>query len=169
MITTSNAAIAEKAMVIREHGSRVRYLHEVLGYNYRMTDIAAAIGIEQLKKLEGFNKKRIENAVKLTRGLKDIEGIETPFIAPDVRHVFHQYTLRVKNREKVVKVMEKAGIGYGIYYLVPVHKQKLYIDYKDDKLPEAEEASREVLSLPVHPGIGEKEIDYIITTLKEVL
>lgn len=165
MITTSNEAIAEKARVIREHGSRVRYQHEVLGYNYRMTDIAAAIGIEQLKKLEGFNKKRIENAAKFTSGLKDMEGIETPYVAPDLRHVFHQYTLRVKNREKVVKVMEKAGIGYGIYYPVPVHKQKLYKDYKDKKLPEAEEASRKVLSLPVHPGIGEKEIDYIITIL----
>ncbi len=166
IITTNSEEIAEKAKLIREHGSKVRYEHIALGYNYRMTDIAAAIGIAQLKKLEEMNAKRIENAKRLSEGLKGIKGIVTPYIAPEVKHVFHQYTIRVENREEIIKRLEKAGIGYGIHYPRPIHKQKLYIDLGyEDKLPVAEKASQEVLSLPVHPGIGEGDIDYIIEVI----
>jgi perosamine synthetase len=167
MITTNNKDVAERARLIREHGSRVRYEHLTLGYNYRMTDIAAAIGLVQLGKLEEMNERRIENARKLNEGLKRIKYVTTPYVAPYVKHVFHQYTIRVKNREELVKRLEEAGIGYGIYYPKPVHKQKLYVSlgYKDE-LPRAEEASREVLSLPVRPGLSDENINYIITTVR---
>jgi dTDP-4-amino-4,6-dideoxygalactose transaminase len=166
MIATNNDDIAKKARLIREHGSKTRYHHETLGYNYRMTDIAAAIGIEQLKKLDGFNEKRIENAKILTQGLKDIDDVATPYVAPDVKHVFHQYTIRVRNRDEVIERLEKAEIGYGIHYPIPVHKQRFYRDFSDEGLPMAEEASKEVLSLPVHPHLSREDIEQILKVLR---
>ena len=82
MITTNSEEFAENAKVFRAHGSATKYHHDVLGYNFRMTDIAAAIGLEQLKKIDSFNEKRIANAKCLNEGLKDIEAIETPCIPP---------------------------------------------------------------------------------------
>lgn len=171
MITTDDARIAEKARLIREHGSKLRYYHDVLGYNYRMTDIAAAIGIEQLKKLDAMNHKRISNAKLLTRGIEKITGLETPYISPHAKHVFHQYTIRVReeygiSRDALVERLNKNGIGTLVYYPLPIHKQKLYkkLGYRD-KLPMAEEAAKEVLSLPVHAGVSETEIRHIVASL----
>ncbi len=170
MITTDDARIAEKARLLREHGSKLRY-HDVLGYNYRMTDIAAAIGIEQLKKLDAMNHKRISNAKLLTRGIEKITGLETPYISPHAKHVFHQYTIRVReeygiSRDALVERLNKNGIGTLVYYPLPIHKQKLYkkLGYRD-KLPMAEEAAKEVLSLPVHAGVSETEIRHIVASL----
>jgi dTDP-4-amino-4,6-dideoxygalactose transaminase len=167
MITTNSKEVAERAGLLRSHGSRVRYDHEILGYNYRMTDVAAAIGIEQLKKLDTFNEKRIENAGRLTDGLKNTSGLVLPYVSGGVKHVYHQYTIRVENRAGLIERLEEAGIGYGIHYPKPVHWQKLYrhLGY-EDSLPEAEKASADVLSLPVHPGVREEDIDSIISSVK---
>jgi perosamine synthetase len=172
MLTTDKAEIAEKARLLREHGSKVRYHHQNLGYNYRMTDIAAAIGLAQLNKLESFNRKRIENSRKLTDALREIKGLIPPIVKPGVKHVFHQYTIRVTkdfhlSREEAVKRLNEKGIGTGIYYPIPVHKQP-YIkgDFGDLKI--SEDASNAVLSLPVHPGISNEDLDYMCETLKEL-
>jgi perosamine synthetase len=172
MLTTNNALIAEKARLLREHGSNIRYHHQRLGYNYRMTDIAAAIGLAQLKKLEYFNKKRIENSRRLTDALSGIKGVIPPLVKPGVKHVFHQYTIRVKedfhlSRDKAVKRLNEKGIGTGVYYPVPIHKQPYFKDDYDD-LKRSEEASITVLSLPVHPGISDVDLDYICKTLQEL-
>jgi perosamine synthetase len=170
MITTDSREIAEKARMIRGHGSKIRYHHETLGYNYRMTDIAAAIGIEQLKKLDGMNEKRIKNANLLTEGLGKIDGLVPPHVSPRARHVFHQYTIRVSNRDELSKKLIKKGVETGIYYPIPIHRQKLYERlYDADELLEAEKASREVLSLPVHPAVSEENIRFIISSFKESL
>ena len=168
MITTSSEEVAERARLLREHGSRQRYEHIALGYNYRMTDMAAAIGLVQLRKLDSMNARRRENARRLSEGLKSVEGITTPYVAPEVKHVFHQYTIRVKNRGKLLKRLEEAGIGYGIHYPRPVHRQKLYLElgYGEVSLPRAEKASREVLSLPVHPALSEGDVEYIIRVIR---
>ena len=170
MVTTSSDEVAERARLIREHGSRVRYEHIALGYNYRMTDIAAAIGLVQLAKLEQMNARRIENAAMLSRELKGVEGIETPYVMPEVKHVFHQYTVRAERREELIKKLEKAKIGYGIHYPKPVHRQRLYLElgYGDVSLPRAEKASREVLSLPVHPALKEEEVKLIAEVVGDV-
>ncbi|MFV2041204.1 MAG: DegT/DnrJ/EryC1/StrS family aminotransferase, partial [Candidatus Hydrothermarchaeales archaeon] len=120
MLTTDDSEIADRARLLREHGSKVRYHHDVLGYNYRMTDIAAAIGLEQLKKLDSFNTARKGNAERLTEALKGVEGIEAPIVRGDVKHVFHQYTIRVtsdfhRTRDEVVQRLKESGIGTGIY------------------------------------------------------
>jgi perosamine synthetase len=170
MITTDNAEMAEKARVLRAHGESERYTHVVLGYNFRMTDIAAAIGIVQLKKLENFNKKRVENAKYLTENIDEIDGINSPYVAPNVRHVFHQYTVRVgeSNRDKLMEFLKSRGIGTGIHYPKPIYQQKIYQERGFDSFcPESESASSEVLSLPVHPSLNKAELEEIVSALKE--
>jgi dTDP-4-amino-4,6-dideoxygalactose transaminase len=167
MVTTNNRQIAEKIKLLREHGSRTRYHHNILGYNFRMTSIAAAMGITQLKKLEKFNRLRIRNAEYLSKKLAGISGIITPQVREGCRHVFHQYTVRItsefgKSRNEVAEVLKKNGIGCGIYYPLPIHQQKLYrrLGYRV-RLPVAEKMSKQVLSLPIHPRVTRRDLDKI--------
>ena len=166
MITTNNKSVYEKAKKIRNHGQEKRYYYDTLGYNFRMTDICAAIGICQLNKLDDFNKARRKNAEFFSKKLSKLDYLEIPKTASNKEHVFHQYTLRIKNhgREAVLQGLEKADIGYGIYYPMPLHKQPLYIElgYKD-KLKETEKASEEVVSIPVHPLLKKEELEYIVS------
>ena len=176
MITTDNPGIAKQARMLRDHGSSRRYVHEMLGFNLRMTDIGAAIGMVQLKKLDQFNSARRMNAAHLTGKLKHVAGITTPDDAPG--HVFHQYTVRVAGvdgsrcgdctRDDLVAHLGEKGIGTGVYYPIPIHKQPLYRKLGfEDSLPVAERFADEVLSLPVHPAVSEADLDYIIETMKE--
>ena len=159
MITTNSEEIAEKARMIRNHGQKQRYWHESLGYNYRMTEIAAAIGLVQLKKLEGFNAGRIRNAEYYNKHLKTVEKL---FVLKGIKHVFHQYTIRVKGRENFLNYLERNGVGYGIYYPVPIHKQPLFKEYNEIKLENVEEACDEVVSIPAHPALADEELKYIV-------
>jgi perosamine synthetase len=175
IITTNDAALDEKMRMLREHGSKVRYHHDILGYNFRMTDIAAAIGIAQLERLPSFNEARIKNASYLDKRLSGLKGIITPYVAKGAKHVYHQYTIRVTNesgyeRDAFAKMLNEKGIGTGIHYPIPLHKQVLYqnLGYKD-KLPVAEKAAREVLSLPVHPSVSAKDLEYISETIRGAL
>jgi perosamine synthetase len=173
MITTDDKNVAERARMIRSHGSKVRYFHETLGYNLRMTDIAAAIGIVQLKRLDEFNRVRISNAKTLSEKLNKITGFMLPGIDKRCGHVFHQYTVRVNSnsisRDEVVSFLGKKGIGTGIYYPLPIHKQPYYkeIGFKDS-LPICEKAASEVFSLPVHPAINKTDIDTISKAMGEL-
>jgi dTDP-4-amino-4,6-dideoxygalactose transaminase len=170
IITTDNDEIAEKARILRAHGESERYTHVVLGYNFRMTDIAAAIGVIQLKKLETFNESRIENAKYLTKGIDKIKGIKTPYVSDNVKHVFHQYTIRVEKskRDELMKFLNSNDIGTGIHYPKPIYQQKLYQELGyTASCPEAEKASSEVLSIPVHPSLKIDDLEKIVSVLAE--
>ena len=170
IITTDDNSYDKDARALRAHGESERYEHVILGYNFRMTDIAAAIGVVQLKKLEGFNEKRIENAEYLTEHINTIEGIEPPFVAENVKHVFHQYTIRVKEgkRDELRDILNNEGIGTGIHYPKPIYKQNLYenLGYTDD-CPETEKAATEVLSIPVNPGLSAEDLGKIVSVLED--
>ena len=170
MITTNDKSAYEKARKFRNHGQEKRYYYDALGFNFRMTDICAAIGICQLNKLDGFNKTRKKNAEYFSKKLSNIDYLQCPKTNPNNEHVFHQYTLRIKDgrRDEVIQGLEKAGIGYGIYYPMPLHKQPLYIElgYKD-KLKETEKAAEEVISIPVHPLLNKEEIEHIVSFFEE--
>lgn len=168
MITTNDKDIAQRARMIRSHGQKERYFHEILGHNYRMTDIAAAIGLCQLRKLELFNNERIDHAKILTKGLSGIKGVVLPHSKPNVKHVFHQYTVRVTedfgiSRDELREKLRSKGVATEIYYPLSIHKQPLYqkLGY-NDHLPNSEKAVKEVLSLPVHPLLTREELDYIV-------
>jgi dTDP-4-amino-4,6-dideoxygalactose transaminase len=171
MVTTNDDEVADRARLIRSHGMRVRYYHESLGYNFRMTNIHAAIGMAQLGKLESFNQTRIANAAYLS-GCLPLDRVHVPRARPGTRHVFHQYTVRIMpplERDKVRERLAAAGVGTEVYYPVPVHKQQLYLElgYGDQSFPESERAAGRVLSLPVHPGLSLEDLQTITTAVDE--
>ncbi len=168
MITTNNQNIFEKSKMIISHGSKIRYNHEIFGLNFRMTNIAAAIGIEQLKKLNEFNKKRMKNADYLIRNLKDTKII-LPSIPQNHKHVFHQFTIMIDNRDNVLKKLHEKEIKADIFYPKPIFEQPFYkkLGYNGNGLEVSQRVSGKVLSLPIHPSLTKNDLDYIIKTLKE--
>jgi perosamine synthetase len=172
MITTDDDALAEQARRIIAHGMQVRYYHDSLGYNYRMTDVAAAIGIEQLKKLPAFNARRVENARFYDRHLANIPGLITPAVYPRRTHVYHQYTLRItsdfgKSRDAVAEGLSQQGISTGIYYPIPAHRQAAVqpLGLGEGVFPVAEQMAQEVLAIPVHPVLSEADRMFIVDSL----
>ena len=158
MVTTNNDDLAEKADSIRNHGrekTKWGYEHGRVGYNYRMTDVAAAIGIEQLKKLLGFNQRRIENARYLNEKLTEVE---TPFVLPNVEHVYHQYTIKVDNRDQLIEKLKQNKIGFGIYYPKPLHRYPHLEQFGHGDLKNSEELVSKVISLPVHPAVSDQDL-----------
>lgn len=173
-VVTNDGELADKMKLYREQGMKVRYHHEVIGYNYRMTNISAAIGIEQLKRLPEFTKKRQRNAQQLTKSLSKIKGIITPTTPDEYEHVFHQYVIKVtpefgKSRDELIKYLADNEIGSMIYYPIPVHQQKPYREMGIKvSLPITERLSQEVLALPVHPQLSEQDITTIIQTIERI-
>ena len=171
MITTNNEVINEKCRMIRNHGSKEKYKHETLGYNFRLDDVRAAIGIVQLKKLNNFNKKRLENAQYLNKNL-NIKGIVKPKIKEG--HSFNQYTIRITNefkktRDEIIDILKKNNIITAVYYPTPIHKTEFYqkLGYKST-LKVSEKISKEVLSLPIHPDVTQKDLNNIINILEDI-
>jgi dTDP-4-amino-4,6-dideoxygalactose transaminase len=166
MIVTNDSQIAERARLLRSHGSPRTYEHVILGYNMRLTDLAAAIGLVQINKLGQWNSMRRANAAYLTENLSKIKGIVTPKVRSDSEHVFHQYTIRIPDRDHAAQKLRENGVGVGIHYPTPSHQQPLYKELGySDVLPVSEAASKEVLSLPVHPSLTRDELDHIIQSI----
>ena len=170
MITTDDDVVMEKCRVIRNHGMRRRYYHDELGYNFRMTDVHAAIGNAQLAKLDMYNNKRKENADYYNRHLK---GVTVPFIPEGYAPVYHQYTIRVPKgkRDGLRAFLKEKGVGSEIYYPLPIHKQGFYMEmFGDDKTyPEADFAATEVLSIPVHPSLSKKDLEKVALSINEFM
>jgi len=170
MITTDDPVTDEKCRVIRQHGMRRRYYHDELGYNFRMTDVHAAIGLAQLSKLDRFNTQRQANAKFLSDNLK---GVVTPLVPEEYTHVFHQYTILVPDgkRDALRSHLQERGIGSEIYYPVPIHQQSFYMSELGYKitLPETEKATAKVLSLPVYAGLTASDLEEIVTAVNEFM
>jgi perosamine synthetase len=173
MVTTSDKAMAERLRQIINHGQKEKYLHMTLGYNYRMTDMAAAIGLVQLKKLEKFNVRRRRNADFLTSNIR-CRGVITPAVAPGAHHVYHQYVIRLTEefplkRPEFIDYLGAKGIGTAVHYPLPIHRQPLYALQNDpDPCPVSTTLSSCVLSLPVHPLLDGKELKYICDAINKV-
>jgi dTDP-4-amino-4,6-dideoxygalactose transaminase len=170
MITTNDDVIDESCRVIRNHGMRKRYYHDELGYNFRMSDMHAAVGLAQIAKLDQFNAKRQENAAFYDKALK---GVVTPYVPEGYSHVYHQYTVRVSGgkRDALRTYLAEHEIGSEVYYPVPIHKQAFYMsEYGFNvTLPETEKAALEVLSIPVHPGITAADREKVASTINEFM
>jgi perosamine synthetase len=174
MVTTNDDGIAETCRLLRNHGQQKQYYHTILGYNYRMTEIEAAIGISQLARLDEFNRRRIENAAFLTSAIADIPGLIAPIVRPGRKHVFHQFTIRVTEeypltRDQLKEHLQEKGIECAVHYPLPIYSQPSYasLGYTDN-LPIVEKASREVLSIPVHPSLMQEDLNLIIEALQYV-
>ena len=167
MVTTADPELADRMRLLREHGMRVRYHHEIVGHNFRMTDIHAAIGLAQLAKLPGYNDRRRAIAARYDRELR---GVITPAVAIDVTHVYHQYTIRVNRRDEFVEQLRERGVGTAVYYPIPVHRQKPFIalGYGDQHFPVTEQLTEQVVSIPVHPSLTDEEVATVIGAVNEV-
>jgi len=166
MITTDDAELAGRVRLLREHGMKVRYHHEIVGYNFRMTDLAAAIGLAQLPRLPSFNDRRRAIAARYDAELR---GVITPAVRPGVRHVYHQYTIRVHGRDAFAERLRERGVGSAIYYPIPVHRQKpfLALGYGDQSYPVTDRLTEQVLSIPVHPSLSDDEVATVIGAVNE--
>ena len=175
MITTNDPKLADNARLLINHGQSRKYHHDTLGYNYRMTEICAAIGSVQLRKLDGFNAKRIENAALLSNGIRKLTGLTVPYVMKDVKHVFHQYVLKVEascrlDRDELADRLTEQGVGVAVHYPIPIYRQPLYkeLGYGGTVCPNTEAACRRVLSLPVHPLVDKKDIKYLLGVLESL-
>jgi perosamine synthetase len=166
MLTTDDGELAERVRLLREHGMKVRYHHEVVGYNFRMTDIAAAIGLAQLPKLPEFNARRQAIAARYDAELR---GVVTPTVRPGVTHVYHQYTIRVRERDAFAEQLKERGVGSAIYYPIPVHRQKSFValGFGTGRFPVTERLTEQVLSIPVHPSLTDEEVATVIGAVNE--
>lgn len=171
MITTDDDSKAARLRLLRSHGDTGKYNHVALGYNYRMTNIQAALGLVQLKKLEGFNSSRIKNAELLSQKIK-IKGITTPFKSNNTRHVYNQYVVKVEedfaaSRDRLIEYLLSKGVGSAVHYPKAVYEQPLYreLGYRNVKCPASEDVSRKVMSLPVHPSLSRDDVEYIAETM----
>lgn len=166
MTTTNDTEIAEQVQLLRAHGQSSRYQHAALGYNFRMTDVHAAIGLGQLKKINLFTQRRQENAAQLNAGLANVEGLQTPEVGSDRTHVYHQYTIRTARRDELKEHLQKTGIGFGVHYPQLINQSPAMKQYASP-CPHAEKATKEVLSLPVHPAVGDEDLEKIVTTISQ--
>jgi perosamine synthetase len=175
VITTDSDETAETLRLIRTHGEKAKYASLMLGYNYRMSEIQAAIGLVQLEKLPAFVVKRRENAKRLTRLLAKTDRLQLPEETKNRQHSWYLYTVRLKNatenkRNKIVEKLRQKGIGAEVYYIHPVHLMPYYHErFGRRKLPETEKAAKQVFSLPIHPSVTEAQVDYIGKTLLNLL
>ncbi|HPN87756.1 MAG TPA: DegT/DnrJ/EryC1/StrS family aminotransferase [Candidatus Omnitrophota bacterium] len=170
LVTTNDAVLAKFMKMTSDHGRTGKYEHLIDGYNYRLSEIFAAILSVKLKYLSQWTQSRRENARMYNDLLKDLKVI-TPFESDDVMHVYHLYVIRVKNRDKVRNALAKDGISTGIHYPLPLHLQKVYkhLGYKKGDFPVAEKCAKEILSLPMFAELTEEEIRQVVATLKKVL
>ncbi len=167
MITTNDEALAAKMRLLRSHGEESRYSSSILGFNYRLTEVASAIALAQLGKLAGFNARRASNAQYLARNLR---GLTLPEAPSDGSMVWHLYTVRVAHdRDGLAAWLAARGIQTGVYYPTPVPDQPLYRDlgFDGSTSPNARRLSREVLSLPVHAGLSQGDLETIVTAVNE--
>jgi perosamine synthetase len=168
IITTNDDTIAENCRLLRNHGMKRRYYHDMLGYNFRMSDLHAAIGLAQINRLNEFTAKRQANAAYLNAHISG--KVITPAVKPPYDHVWHQYTIRVSNnRDELVKQLNANGVGTGIFYPIPAHKHE-YMQHivGDISLPVAEQVAAEVISLPVHPQLTQIDLEKIVDEVNKL-
>lgn len=168
MIVTNSSELAEKIDVLRRQGGKTRYEADVLGFNSRLDSIQAVILQVKLKYLDEWNARRRALAENYDRLLQNL-AVTTPYCAPDVEHVFHQYTIRARERDALQEDLKKNGIGSMVYYPIPIHLQKLYESLKlqPGTLPISEETSRCVLSLPMYPELTFEQQEQIADTIRQ--
>lgn len=166
MIVTNDDILAEKIRMIIAHGSKRKYYHEILGVNSRLDSLQAAILDVKLKYLDEYCSARNAAAEKYNEKFKGI--FETPYVMPGVKHIYHQYSIRVKNRDKMQELLKEEGIPSMIYYPVPLHLQDAYkYDYKYGDYPISEEIAKDIISLPMHTELTDEQIDFIASKVIE--
>jgi len=169
-IFTNNDKLAQRMSMIVNHGSKVKYHHEIVGVNSRLDSIQAAVLKIKLPLLNSYCAARLNAAQQYNEGLKNINWIKTPLIMNYSTHVFHQYTLQITNgrRDEVKDFLSKKGISSMVYYPIPLHQQTAFKSFnRNTNFPVSDEFQSNVLSLPIHTELNEETINFIVESLKE--
>jgi dTDP-4-amino-4,6-dideoxygalactose transaminase len=171
MIVTGDASLADAARMLRVHGGRERYYHDVVGINSRLDALQAAVLLVKMKHLDGWHEGRRKNAAYYDGELSKIAGVTIPSIEPRNESVYNQYVIRVKERDALRDHLRQRGVGCDVYYPVPLHLQKCFafLGGKAGDFPESERAARETLALPVYPELGTAEKEYVVSTIRDFL
>jgi dTDP-4-amino-4,6-dideoxygalactose transaminase len=170
MVVLADDAAARQVRLLRNQGMERRYANEIVGFNMRMTDVHAAIGRAQLRRLPEWTEQRRRNAAYLTRALEPVAaetGLVPPRIGAAAEPVWHQYTVRVPHRDEVVAALGAAGVPVGVYYPTPIHRLPAYD--LDLDLPQTAAAAAEVVSLPVHPAVPPGGLDRVAAAVAEAM
>lgn len=165
MVSTGDPEVARMVRLLRNQGMEKRYENEVIGFNTRMTDVHAAIGRVQLRKLGAWTEQRQRNAEFLSA---NIDGVVVPKVAEQATHVYHQYTIKVDaaERDGFVTALAEQGVGSGVYYPIPTHRLPSFGLTAD--LPVTEQVAAEVISLPVHPSLTQDDLETIVNAVNRV-
>ena len=175
MVSTKIKEYADKIRLIRSHGEVSEYQSTMIGHNYRMPELEAAIGLVQLRKLPKILEIRNRNAEAISEGLSDIEELQLPFVPEGFRHAWYVFTVRLKNanaaeRSKVIERIREDQVGTEVYYSKPIHLLPHYRKcFGSFKLPETEAAAGQVFSLPTHPSLSEKDLTRIMKAVRASL
>ncbi|MBL0940815.1 MAG: DegT/DnrJ/EryC1/StrS family aminotransferase [Gemmatimonadaceae bacterium] len=168
MMVTGDDALFEALMKLRTHGSRRTYYHEIVGYNSRLDALQAAVLRAKLPHLEGWSAARRRNAAYYDAAFADLSDVTTPYIEPANTSIYNQYTIRTASRDALQAHLKAQGIGSNVYYPLSLHLQPCfaYLGYTEGQCPEAERASKEVLSLPVYPELTTQQLDEVIAAVR---
>jgi len=170
MVVTDDEEVYRRLLMLRDYGRRSRYEHVTLGYNSRLDTLQAAVLRAKLPHLDKWNELRRSNACLYNKLLKSAKGVITPKEAEGVKHVYHVYGVRVKNRDTVVKELLENGVGVLIHYPIPLHLQEVYrgLGFKKGDFPVAEKVSSEIFSMPMFPHLKEEQISFAAETLGKI-
>src|SRR5881392_729691 len=168
MMVTSDDALAERLRKLRLHGGAKQYHHDEVGTNSRLDSMQAAVLLAKLPYLAAWSERRREHAATYTNALADVSEVRTPVVDACNEPIFHQYTLRVERRDDLQAHLKSKGVGNAVYYPVPLHLQNCFSDlgYKRGRLPEAERAAGEVISLPIYPELTRDQVDYVADMIR---
>lgn len=167
MIVTNNEELNDQLRLLRNHGRKSKYVHDILGFNYRLGEIQSAIGREQLKLLNDWINQRREHARIYSEELKDI--VSVPIEKDWARHTYHLYVIRTKQRKELQEYLKRNEIETGVHYPVPIHVQPIFRDDSSShvSLPVTERYKDEILSLPLFPGLQAEQRDFVITKIRD--
>ena len=171
MVTAQDPALADRVQLLRGHGMRPKYYHQFIGGNFRLDALQAAVLRVKLKYLDGWSEARQRNAATYRRlfAQAGISSVALPVEAPDRRHIYNQFVIRVPHRDKVIQTLRDAQIGVEIYYPVPIHLQECfrYLGYREGDLPASEAAARETLALPIYPELKEDAQHRVVEVVRQ--
>jgi dTDP-4-amino-4,6-dideoxygalactose transaminase len=169
IVTTNNVELAAKIKSLRNHGESKRYFHDMVGGNFRLDALQAAALLVKLPLLEKQHEGRIKNGEFYNKNIGDVVAV--PYVKEGYRTIYNQYTLRVSDRELFQKKLNDKNVGNAVYYPVPLHLQQCFQDlgYKEGDMPQAEQAAKEVVSIPVYAELTQEQLDYVVEAVKSCI
>jgi len=169
MVVTQSDALAETLRMLRNHGSKVRYYHDIIGYNSRLDELQAVVLRAKLPRIDHYNQQRHRVAQRYQAGLAGLP-LQTPFEDGIGQHVYHQYTLLCERRDALQQALSAAQIASAIYYPVPLHQQKVFAaEAAGQSFPVTESVARRCLSLPIYPELSDAAIDEVCAVIRQAL